>query len=684
MTSTDGWKLNRVLGTGGFGTVELWIHVPSGKKIAIKKCKWSYSQLTPIQRKRWANEVDIMKRLKHPNIVRTGCVPFKLPNVEENLPILCMEYCRKGDLRKIFNQPENCCGISETEAIKVMSEISSAVEYLHLHNITHRDLKPENIILQDEQNVISYKLIDLGYAKELGEASTSASLVGTLNYVAPELLWREKYSCSVDYWSLGILFYELVTGTRPFLPTMQHTMEWMKYIKNKSYDDIHAYESEGRVIFGKDIQNPTHLSDCLRNKIVQWFRLVLQWDPRKRGKMLDEFGMSHLAVFTMLQRALSNKILYVFCTPFYKINTYEIDSSTTLRDLRLLIERDTNIEIKHQVLTDYKGAILTESTASLASQINDHVFFLFKNGCLIEDIPTLSIPTAVEKMMTQSKNELNYEILKDYYRHTIYFTKKEKDLFQLYIFALSINVDLLHQKIDMFNTNMEKTLENIKILIEQVHTIRMKYMNLTDEDTTDKRKVQIYFDKVSKLVSAADQIKMKFTSLKEDNDRLRDRAQTIDYMGNLSELYDKICDIYLKFKIEGLHKTSKPLDMSKLVFSFVTAREKQLRNKNIIDITRLIDKLQDELSKLEKIFISVTAMTKLYWEEYQRIIQSDTNSSFQQSNNYQSLNISTTELDSIIQSEDNVICDNLITRYMLDNLMTQMKKKYLEVVKLDP
>lgn len=82
---------------------------------------------------------------------------------------------------------------------------------------------------------ISYKLIDLGYAKELGEASTSASLVGTLNYVAPELLWREKYSCSVDYWSLGILFYELVTGTRPFLPTMQHTTEWYKVKNDKMY-----------------------------------------------------------------------------------------------------------------------------------------------------------------------------------------------------------------------------------------------------------------------------------------------------------------------------------------------------------------------------------------------------------------------------------------------------------------
>lgn len=66
----------------------------------------------------------------------------------------------------------------------------------------------------------------MGYAKEIGETSTSASIVGTLNYVAPELLCNEKYSCSVDYWSLGILFYEIITGKRPFLPLMPHTIEW--------------------------------------------------------------------------------------------------------------------------------------------------------------------------------------------------------------------------------------------------------------------------------------------------------------------------------------------------------------------------------------------------------------------------------------------------------------------------
>lgn len=88
----------------------------------------------------------------------------------------------------------------------------------------------------------------------------------------------------------------------------------------------------------------------------------------------------------------------------------------------------------------------------------------------------------------------------------------------------------------MFNTSMEKTLEKTKILTDQVSTIRMKYTNMSDEYATNKRKVQIYFDKVDKLISAADQIKVKFMSLKEDNNRLRDQAQSIDYIGNLSKL----------------------------------------------------------------------------------------------------------------------------------------------------
>lgn len=71
-----------------------------------------------------------------------------------------------------------------------------------------------------------YKLIDLGYAKEFGKTSTATSIVGTLNYLAPEILWKNNYSCSVDYWSLGILFYELMTGQRPFLHKKEDILAW--------------------------------------------------------------------------------------------------------------------------------------------------------------------------------------------------------------------------------------------------------------------------------------------------------------------------------------------------------------------------------------------------------------------------------------------------------------------------
>lgn len=63
--------------------------------------------------------------------------------------------------------------------------------------------------------------------------------------------------------------------------------------------------------------------------------------------------------------------------PFYKINTYEIDNITTIRDLQLLIEKDTNIEVKHQTLTNYNGVMLTESTASVISQTNVCIFVIY-------------------------------------------------------------------------------------------------------------------------------------------------------------------------------------------------------------------------------------------------------------------------------------------------------------------
>ncbi|XP_076636691.1 inhibitor of nuclear factor kappa-B kinase subunit alpha-like [Colletes latitarsis] len=738
----EGWRFNKILGTGGFGIVELWTHT-SDTKLAIKKCKWNITQLTETQQKRWINEVQIMKCLQHKNIIKALELPFRYPDENIELPILCMEFCRKGDLRKVLNKTENCYGVTEKEAINVMKDISSAVEYLHSKSITHRDLKPENIVLQEEHDNITYKLIDLGYAKELGEVSTSASIVGTLNYVAPELLWKQKYSCSVDYWSLGILFYELVTGTRPFLPKMQHTMTWMQHIKNKGYNDICAFESEGKIIFDENIVGPTNLSRCLKNKLVEWFRVVLQWDPKKRGKQCNENGEMQLVVFKLLNSILSKQIIKVFSPSRYEINAYEIDSNTSVIDIQSMIEKDTDIPINEQILTDYFGKYLIASEKSLLSQIQDLVLFVFKSGnTLMENTPTLDIPISVLKMIELSRSQLDFDTLKDYYRAAIFFIAQEIYLFQLYIFALTIKVDLIIVRLNTFNENITNVLTSINNLSSELFVIRQKWEN-EFLNTEKMEALKIKLEKVTKLAKATDQIKLKFDSLMQESNELKNKAQMVDCI-DISQLRDKAVRIFELCKNENSHKGAKPTEMVKLIFEFLKVRQVQFDNENISEIIKHIAKLEIELLTLERIFDSVLAMMTVYREELQNITQCTFNCTLHVSNNElqlntfvvahneiatnsrnddmkmsneftsnqssnmsvrhneiatnsrnddmkisneftsnQSSNMSVSHSE-IIDEDSKLIYDNLVLRYALDNLLIEMQKKYMEMVTLEP
>lgn len=190
---------------------------------AIKKCKFKLvDNLTPRQRERWESEVSMMQSLKCINIARHVPLPPDLSALvgrtnPTELPVLSMEYCPLGNLRTVLTRGENSCGLHERDVAYVLSDIANALSYLHGFNVTHRDVKPENIVMAKSdrrRDANLYKLIDLGYAKELD--SECVSFVGTLQYLAPEIFETKVYDCTVDYWSLGVLGFEVVCGMRPF------------------------------------------------------------------------------------------------------------------------------------------------------------------------------------------------------------------------------------------------------------------------------------------------------------------------------------------------------------------------------------------------------------------------------------------------------------------------------------
>nr|KAF6455381.1 component of inhibitor of nuclear factor kappa B kinase complex [Rousettus aegyptiacus] len=297
------WEMRERLGTGGFGNVCLYQHRELDLKIAIKSCRL---ELSTKNRERWCHEIQIMKKLNHSNVVKACDVPEELNFLINDVPLLAMEYCSGGDLRKLLNKPENCCGLKESQILSLLNDIGSGIRYLHENKIIHRDLKPENIVLQDVGGKIIHKIIDLGYAKDVDQGSLCTSFVGTLQYLAPELFENKPYTATVDYWSFGTMVFECIAGYRPFLHHLQ-PFTWHEKIKKKDPKCIFACEEmTGEVRFSSHLPQPNSLCSLIVEPMENWLQLMLNWDPQQRGGPVD-LTLKQPSCFVLMDHILNLK-----------------------------------------------------------------------------------------------------------------------------------------------------------------------------------------------------------------------------------------------------------------------------------------------------------------------------------------------------------------------------------------
>lgn len=153
-------------------------------------------------------EVDILKRIKHQNIVQF----YDYMETKDRLFIIT-ERLRGGEL---FEYILNNGPLSEDFARQILFGVFSAVAYLHERGVVHRDIKAENLIFfRNADGEIALKLIDFGFSTVLRHSMTG-SFMGTGGYIAPEIRQNKNYSTSVDSWSLGVLLYCTLAARLPF------------------------------------------------------------------------------------------------------------------------------------------------------------------------------------------------------------------------------------------------------------------------------------------------------------------------------------------------------------------------------------------------------------------------------------------------------------------------------------
>jgi len=204
---TDFYDLKEDLGKGAFSVVKLAINKKTQEKVAVKIIDKKAAS-SPADDKRLQTEVEILKKVKHPNMV---CLKDMYDSPEKLY--LIMELVTGGEL---FDKIVEKGQYSEKDASVIIKNLLSAVEYLHSQNIAHRDLKPENLLLKGGNNDTDVMLSDFGLSKIIGVESMMETACGTPYYVAPEVLSATGYDKEVDLWSVGVITYLLLCGFPPF------------------------------------------------------------------------------------------------------------------------------------------------------------------------------------------------------------------------------------------------------------------------------------------------------------------------------------------------------------------------------------------------------------------------------------------------------------------------------------
>jgi serine/threonine protein kinase len=210
------YQIGELIGRGGMADVRVGTDARLGRRVAIKLLKPALAN-DPAFRTRFRREAQDAAKMAHPTIVRifdAGEETVTDPNGREaQIPFIVMEYVDGKLLKDILAEGP----MEVSEAVRIIEQVLTALEYSHRAGVVHRDIKPGNIMIAANGQV---KVMDFGIARAISESSATiaetSAIVGTAQYFSPEQARGETVDARTDLYSTGVVLFELLTGQAPF------------------------------------------------------------------------------------------------------------------------------------------------------------------------------------------------------------------------------------------------------------------------------------------------------------------------------------------------------------------------------------------------------------------------------------------------------------------------------------
>jgi serine/threonine-protein kinase len=277
-----GYRIISQVGKGGMATVYKAFQPSLDRYVAVKVMPPFYAQEDETFIKRFKREAQSIAKLRHPNILLV--IDF---GEHDGLIYIVMEFVDAGTLTEQMGKP-----IPEEHAVKILDQVASALDYAHMQGLVHRDVKPSNILLPKPDWPL---LTDFGLAKIVGgsQLTITGTIAGTPAYMSPEQGQGESVDSRSDIYSLGIVLYEMMTGSVPYhaetpmAVVVKHIIEPLPMPRAQNPDISESIERVILKALAKDpddrYQRTTDLAQAFRDAVEE--SVIV---PIEKPTMLDE------------------------------------------------------------------------------------------------------------------------------------------------------------------------------------------------------------------------------------------------------------------------------------------------------------------------------------------------------------------------------------------------------------